>query len=525
MEPLKSLISRARTDIAYKNTPGEVEKMIELAETTITAAPNPVGTKFMPYSGLLVSRQPDWVLTAKGYSKYIWDFESSSTENLYGRYLSYGHVELTKLSQNLKSYRPSNAEWDWNHIPGTTAKYLTKTELNSQNNPALHRNFSDEPFLGGVAFSKNVSVFANLLHDNTFDTGFYARKSVFQFDSIYTCLGSGIKNTDQNYYVYTTLFQNQKINTADVVKVNGSTVNATVASLINPVLKDNYGNAYIVKDGTVNLDFTNSFVTGYINHGKVLTVGKYAYQIVTGVSDNDLNTISSAASAPVEILRNDGVAQIVHHSSSKTMAAVVYDASAVLNSGKLNRVNIPSIIVMQERGDTLEIAFTDPDMHRPSAANISSLSSSTISADGQFSTIQIELDGAYELISAENSSSITTNGNGTTTIQCSKMKDGQTFRVLLYMPSTATQKPLTTEKSAFRIFNRGVNTYRIETLEDTLYNYRIFNLAGNLMKEQENLLASVDLSLIPYPEGIYFLQLRSEKEEKCVKLFRQCASF
>lgn len=524
-DPLKSLISRARTDIAYKNTPGEVEKMLELAETNIPAAPNPVGTKFMPFSGLLISRQSDRVLTAKGYSKYIWDFESSSTENLYGRYLSYGHLELTKLSQNLKSYRPSNADWEWSHIPGTTAKYLTKTELNSQNNPALHRNFSDEPFLGGVAFSKNVSVFANLLHDNTFDKSFYARKSVFQFDSIYTCLGSGIKNADQNYFVHTTLFQNQKINSADVVNVNGNVVSTTATALVNPVVKDNYGNAYIVKDGTVNLDFTNSFITGYINHGKVLTDGKYAYQLVTGVSDNDLNTISSAAGAPVEILRNDEAAQVVHHPSSKTLAAVIYDASVMINNGKLNRVNIPSIIVMQERGDTLEIAFTDPDMHRPGATNISTLSSSAISADGELSTLQIELNGAYELISAENGSSITTNGNGTTTIQCSKMKDGQTFRVFLHMPSTATQKPLTTDKSAFRIFNRGVNSYRIETLEDTLFNYRIFSLAGNLMKEQENLLASVDLSLIPYPEGIYFLQLRSEKEEKCVKLFRQCASF
>ena len=291
------------------------------------------------------------------------------------------------------------------------------------------------------------------------------------------------------------------------------------------MLKDNYGNAYIVKDGTVNIDFTTSFISGYINHGKVLTDGKYVYQMVTGVSDNDLNTISSAASAPVEIVRNDEVAQVVHHPSSKTMAAVIYDASGMINTGKLNRVNIPSIIVMQERGDTLEIAFTDPDMHRPSATNISTLSSSAISADGELSTIQIELNGANELISAENGSSITTNGNGTTTIQCSKMKDGQTFRVFLHMPSTATQKPLTSERSAFRILNRGISSYCIETLENTLFNYRIFNLAGNLMKEQENLLASVDINLSPYPEGIYFLQLKSEKEEKCVKLFRQCAAF
>jgi chondroitin-sulfate-ABC endolyase/exolyase len=519
-EPLKSFIAKARTDIAFKSTPGEVEKMLELAETTIPAGASPVGTKFMPYSGLLISRQPDYVLTAKGYSKYIWDFESSSTENLYGRYLSYGHVELSKLSGNIKSYRPSNTDWDWSHIPGTTAKYLTKTELNSQNNPALHRNFSDEPFLGGVGFNKTVSVFANLLHDNTFDTGFYARKSVFQFDSIYTFLGSGIKNSDRNYFVHTTLFQNQRIYSTDIIKVNGSDANTTATALINPLLKDNYGNAYIVKDGTVNVDFTTSFISGYINHGRVLTSGKYAYQMVTGVSDNDLNTIASAETAPVEIVRNDEAAQIVYHPASKTTAAVIFDAANVINSGKIYRINIPSIVVMQERHDTLEIAFTDPDMHRPSATNISTLSSSTISADGELSTLQIELNGIYEKIAVENEAVVTLNGTGTTTIEYSKMKDGQTYRVYLRMPSTATQKPLTTERSAFRIFNSGLNCYRIETNDSIFFHYRIYNVAGTLMNNQQSLIASIDLNIGSYPEGIYFLQLNSDKEEKFVKLLR-----
>ena len=520
-EPMKSLISRARTDISFKNTAGEVEKMIELSETDIPGVVNTVGTKYMPYSGLLISRQPDWVVTAKGFSKYIWDFESSSTENLYGRYLSYGHVEISRLSQRLKSYQPSNVDWDWSHIPGTTSKYLTKTELNSQNTPTLQRNFSDEPFLGGVAFNRNVSVFANILHDNTFDTGFYARKSVFQFDSIYTCLGSGIKNSDRNYFVHTTLFQNLKISSNNVVGVNGTNVNTTATALVNPVLKDNYGNAYIVKDGTVNVDFTTSFITGYINHGRVLTAGKYAYQIVTGVSDNDLGKISSTENTPVQIIRNDEAAQIVYQQATKTTAAVIYDAANVINNGKLYSVNTPSIIVVQERNDTLELAFTDPDMHRPSAGNISALSSSAISADGEYSLVRIELNCLYNKISTDNEVSVSTNGTGKTIIEYPRAKDGQTYRVILKLLSTGLQKQLNSElNKPFQVVNRGLNNYLVEYKSNDFFSYRIYDVAGKLISNKTNLISSANFNTCDFTTGIYYLHLKSQTEEQFVKILR-----
>ena len=520
VEPLKTYISKARTDIAFKSSPGEVEKMIELAASDIPAAPELIGSKYLPYSGLLVSRQPDRVISVKGFSKYIWDFESSSTENLYGRYLSHGHLELSRLSQDIKSYRPSNAAWDWSHIPGTTVKYLTKTELNSQNTPDLYRNFSDEPFLGGIAFNKKVSVFANILHDNTFDTGFSARKSVFQFDSIYTCLGSGIKNSDRNYFVHTTLFQNQLINSDDAVSVNGNTIRTSVSGISNPVLKDNYGNAYIVKDGTVTLDFSTSFISGFINHGRVLSAGQYAYQIVTGVSDIDLNVVTSTENPPVRIVRNDELAQIVTNQAGKTTAAVIYDPSVVINTNQLNKVNIPCIVVMQQRGDTLELSFTDPDMHRPGAANISLLSLSDIRTEGEFSTLQIDLNGDYKPFSGEDGITVFSEKEGITSVRCTQMKDGKTFRALLHSTSTALQQPESGENSVFRIFNTGNSSYRVEVINNTIFDYRIFDIAGNQKTGKKNLQAPETINLSSLPVGVYILKLKSEKQEECIQLFR-----
>lgn len=519
-EPLKSLISRVRSDITFKNSPGEVEKMLELSLSPLEAERNPIGTKFMPYSGLLISRHSDWVLTAKGYSKYIWDYESSSTENLFGRYLSYGHVELSNIKNGFKSYRPVNTAWDWSHIPGTTTKYLTKEELNSQNNGGVHRNFSDEPFLGGIAFNQSSAVFANYLHDNTFDKNFHARKSVFQFDSIYTCLGSGIKNTDGIRSVRTTLFQNQKVTASDVLFVNGveSTLNQT--GLTTPYLKDNYGNAYFVWDGIVNTENNNAFITAYINHGKIVNNGRYAYQIVTGISNQQSDLLRVSDNNPVEILKYDEQAHIVRYKPSNTLSAVVFNASAAINAGKLYQVNVPSIVVMQERDDTLEIAFTDPDLHRPSASNISALSYDAVRAEGGSSTIRIEIIGEYVKYASEHDVTVTHPFPGRTMIEYTKAKEGETYRILLKLPLTSVTENNSSSGNEFKIFNKNNHNYRIETNHNSFFNYYISDLSGALILLREGVQFTDDITLNNYPPGVYFLNFQSELGRRCIRLLR-----
>lgn len=519
IEPMKSLIARVKSDITFKNTPGEVEKMLELSLSPVHPEKNPVGTKFMPYSGLLISRRVDWVLTAKGYSKYVWNFESSSTENLYGRYLGYGHLELSNIKTGLKSYRPVNAMWDWSHIPGTTAKYLTKNELNAQDNDARHRNFSDEPFLGGVAFKETISVFANHLHDNTFDRSFYARKSVFQFDSIYTCLGSGIKCTDRNHAVHTTLFQNQKLLSSDMLIVNGNVSTHNQTNLNTPHIKDNYGNAYLVKEGTVDTEFGNSFITAYVNHGKAVNHGKYAYQLIPGVSDEHLTLLQDLQQNPIEIVQCDESAHVVRHHPSKTSSAVIFDTSAPVNKEKLYQVNVPSIIVMQERNDTLEMAFSDPDMHRPSASGTSTLTTEKIIAEGNTSTIRIELHGQYEKISPDNDVRINHKETGKTTIEHPKAKAGETYRVLLKLLTLQTADD-DSNKNMFRLYNINNYLYRIESDSNAVFNYTISNLTGSLLLVKKRLLFADDISLYDYPAGIYLLNLQSEKRKECMKLIK-----
>lgn len=68
---VNAYLSKEATDICYTRTLGEVELLLDAASKGGEAETNLAGTKFMPYSGLLIHRQPKWMLTIKGFSKQV----------------------------------------------------------------------------------------------------------------------------------------------------------------------------------------------------------------------------------------------------------------------------------------------------------------------------------------------------------------------------------------------------------------------------------------------------------------------
>lgn len=552
VEPMLSHVARVRSDITFKNTPGEVEMMLRLANVDANAVKvksssdaNPAssgsaaapfaafhpsanihlsgdltGTMMLPFSGMLVSRGSNWVLSAKGFSKYIWDFESSSTENLYGRYLSYGHTDLSMVSYGRRSYRPEHLEWDWSHLPGTTAKYLSKEQLNSQNSPNDHRNFSDETFLGGIAFDARSSVFANHLHDNTFDKGFYARKSIVQFDSVYTFLGSGIKNSDRNTFVHTTLFQNQKVSGSDLLKVDGAAVVSAQTALVNPVIRDNYGNGYVVHDGSVDLSFSNSFISAFINHGRVMTNGTYYYQLVIAPGDADLAQLANPQQSPVQVLRNDETAHIVAHPASGATAAVVFDVAAPVNAGRLYSLSLPGIAVLKEKNGVLELAISNPDMNRPAGANISALSSAAVRDPGTAMRFEVVLNGWYEALSFDTGVSVSQGADRKTTVVIDESKEGNTYRLKLRLPATSVEQPGENDNGHFRLIPAQKGEYLVQSTNELPFTVTLFTLDGKSLEHRENCLNDSLLTTQQLSPGVYLLSLSSKTGRQNFRLIR-----
>ena len=190
------------SNLAYTSTVGEIELVTQLASSSIAKEKPVTGTLFMPYSGLLVAKDSLFHFNIKGFSRYIWDFESSATENTKGRYLGYGQIEYFDFKNRHKSFNPQETDFDWNYIPGATTKVLPDKVLQDKGGSSSgHRNFSDETFLTGVHASDKNAMFSFRMHDITYDQSFRANKSVFVFEDFLLCLVSSklkIKDTLQS---------------------------------------------------------------------------------------------------------------------------------------------------------------------------------------------------------------------------------------------------------------------------------------------------------------------------------------
>ena len=203
---IEDLFERVSVRLMYLHTPGAMQMMADFAEAGYAPAAPPSGHWTLPYGALSIHRRGDWMVSMKGWGKYVWDYESSGRNNPLGRYLSYGTM-LIYASGDPVGREASGIlrdGWDWSMWPGTTVIRLSHEQLKHE---GRDRNFSDETFVGGVNMGGRNGVFALKLHDTRFNTSFRAVKTVFCFDDVIVCLGSGIENDDGGHATVTPLFQ------------------------------------------------------------------------------------------------------------------------------------------------------------------------------------------------------------------------------------------------------------------------------------------------------------------------------
>jgi chondroitin-sulfate-ABC endolyase/exolyase len=354
---VNEFVADVNSDLSYTSSLGETELMVIGLENDVQKKTPKTGSLFMPYSGLLVVKNEEYHFNIKGYSKYIWDFESSSNENLYGRYNSYGQIEYFNLSHGLGSY---NSSFDFSYFPGTTVKAMPSEMLIAKKNgKMLHRNFSDETFLSGIGISEKMAMFSVKLHDIKFDTSFRANKSVFIFDDVLLCLGSDIRNEDKDYPTVTTLFQIPK----GQAKVADSST----------VLTDHAGLLYIVKGDKPQVVDKGNFTVAYLNHSFSPNNGQYHYYILPE-KNNQMKELLLSLNTPIDVIQQDGKAHIVHHKSLGVTYAAIFDEQQELNTTLVKKVNIPLSFILEtkENGEYV-LSLCEPDMRRVSVASMDQL--------------------------------------------------------------------------------------------------------------------------------------------------------
>ena len=109
------------------------------------------------FAALSTHRRRHWVVTVKGFSRYVWDFESSATQNVYGLYQSHGALQISNCEDCLSTYDAEHG-WDWTRVPGTTA---IKLSLNEMMKGITERNYQQSKLVGGVVLTSKDPQLAN----------------------------------------------------------------------------------------------------------------------------------------------------------------------------------------------------------------------------------------------------------------------------------------------------------------------------------------------------------------------------
>ena len=374
---IEDLFERVSVRLMYLHTPGAMQMMANFAGAGHTPIAPPSGHWTLPYGALSIHRRGDWMVSMKGWSKYVWDYESSGRNNPLGRYLSYGSM-LVYASGDPVGREASGIVrdgWDWSMWPGTTVIRLSHEQLKHE---GRDRNFSDETFVGGVNIEGQDGVFALKLHDTRFNTSFRAVKTVFCFGDVLVCLGSGIENDDGGHATVTPLFQ-VAISEDRSTRVNGEgvrgipyTFSGTKGQMV--WLMDSRGNGYAIPDGgnlrvqrqvQVSKNYgrdsggTGAFELAYLDHGSAPQGASYHYAVLVQRSPD---RVSAFANAPeYDVWQRDGQAHIVHHRGMKTTGYALFDTDARPMDGPVMSVSLPSLVMVQEEGNGLLVSVADPD--------------------------------------------------------------------------------------------------------------------------------------------------------------------
>lgn len=352
----------------------------------------PSGHWSMNYGLLDLHRRKDWLLATRGHNRYFVTHESYPNANVFGRYLTYGQVEL--LYPDRDDYDGSNFKdegWDWAHIPGTTAPYLSldgmRADIKNVDNfsGVEEMLLSSEKFAGAVQMD-GQGVFAMQLrgHEKYNTEKFSANKSVFSFDSVIVCLGSDIQQPSIDVPVHTTLFQNFNPDAKDALRINRAVREGPFVfqhrGKESLALKDNRGVGYYMPNGqnvvvqTIEQfsrdqkdlkDTKGIFSTAYIDHPKESLSNGYEYVMFIDSTANAFENFCAVmqSSKPLyTVLRKDSIAHCVYYAPDNMTATAIFATNTLLTDSLLMENDRPLLAIYKKHKDTISLNVVDPDM-------------------------------------------------------------------------------------------------------------------------------------------------------------------
>ncbi|MGI8418627.1 MAG: chondroitinase family polysaccharide lyase [Nakamurella sp.] len=399
----------------------------KLKAAGVTAESSPTGCELMNHSALVSQRRDDWLVSVRGHNRYLWSTEIYFGSNDYGRYITYGHVQVMAGGDPVTNLDSGFVQpgWDWNRFPGTTTIHLPYNQLITNITPVGEEMLlTDQRLGGGGTIGGQNGAFLMSLHENAeYDGSFYARKSVFLFDNRVIALGEGIVNNDRSHHTETTLFQCYLADTSvpmvdsrngsiTTVPYNSAKKTKDAVWLIDPQQNGYYvpkGQELVVSravqtapDQSNTTTASQPYATAVLDHGKRPHGGRYEYAMVVGATPEVMTSFAADMKdhkkAPYQVLRHDHVAHVVTDRATNITACAVFKPSRNLTKGLVRAVDTPSVVLVQPgpNSGTLAVSVTDPDLRLYDGPDTSAPTASPFGVPwkgsaGQGSWITVEL--------------------------------------------------------------------------------------------------------------------------------------
>lgn len=400
-----------------------LEMLEELNAAAPQAEPDPTGFWYKPYGGLALHRRDNWMVVVKGYSKYVWDYESGeSNENIYGQYLSHGMLTIfaqgDPVSDIGSGYR-LNHGWDWYRMPAATAVHFPIRPRK----PLEHRRFSPETFLGAVSCDGKNGAWGMILNQPTFGDGTHinlqAHKSAFFVDDLIVLLATGIAGGDGVHSVETTLFQSF-LDDPDKFRITPST------RLIDPA-----GNGYYVPDAS-SLKVFKGEQRSYRHDGRTPSKGHYAvawldhgirprdasYQVAILVRGAD--TIGRLAEDPENYYCIVNQTNALHHVDfpAHRMSGLVFFEPVETDHPVIARASESCLVMCRQLTDNRirlgvanpDLGFLDPDAPPPPFRFVSQNENEYLPSQPR--PVQIVLRGHWRALAPARDVTIISTSNG-----------------------------------------------------------------------------------------------------------------
>lgn len=410
----------------------------------IEKANDPQGFYVYNYASQGIYRYNNKMVSLKGFSNTLWGSEIYTRDNRFGRYQSYGSIQIigTPTPESVygahpvteKASRFEEAGWDWNRNPGTTTIHLPLELLNSPF-PGTDMLRQPETFSGASSFGNGkYGMFAMKLGEKdkpNFTPSFNAKKSVFCFDNRIICIGTDISNENNDHPTETTLFQQKLLSEDESVFLNKAAVqdfpyDKTVDAAQSAIIRSLTGETYYIPAGhsveierktqfsktNKTLDDTRgNFVACYLNHGKAPKGESYEYMILLDATENQIAGLE-AGKTNYEVKQKDEVAHVVTDVESNIHAYAIFEEYESSSDEFLAKSEKELMIMIQPDTNELKISVCDPYLHLGEIAYTTSNESAEVARS-------FTISGEYTLTTPNSKASLqTVDGKTLVTVKC-----------------------------------------------------------------------------------------------------------